>query len=126
MAERNDERQEPGRDRAEGSERPARGEREERPFQRADRGGERGDRGDDRGPRGGRRPRRHRGKVCQFTVEKINYIDYKDIDRLRNYISDSGKILPRRITGTSARHQRMLAVALKRARYMALLPFKVR
>jgi small subunit ribosomal protein S18 len=108
-----------------------------------DRGGPRGggggdrDRGDrgDRGPRGGgggdrdggRRPRRfHRGKVCQFTIEKINYIDYKDIERLRNYVSDTGKILPRRVTGTSARHQRMLTSALKRARYMALLPYKAR
>lgn len=88
------------------------------------RGSDRGDfdRGDDRGPR---RPRRfHRGKVCQFCVDKMHYIDYKDLERLRNYVADGGKILPRRITGNCATHQRMTNVALKRARMMALLPFK--
>ncbi|MCL5269016.1 MAG: 30S ribosomal protein S18 [bacterium] len=54
------------------------------------------------------------------------YIDYKDLNRLRNYVTDSGKILPRRITGNCARHQRMTTVALKRARSMALLPYKVK
>ena len=101
-------------------------QREYRP-RRDDRDGpdHRGGRGDrPSGPH--RRYRRHRGKVCQFTIEKIEYIDYKDVERLRNYIADSGKILPRRITGTSARHQRMLTRALKRARYMALLPYKIR
>jgi small subunit ribosomal protein S18 len=76
--------------------------------------------------RGGRRPRRfHRGKVCQFCVEKAIYIDYKDLEHLRGYVTDSGKILPRRITGNCAHHQRMTTTALKRARMVALLPYKV-
>jgi len=92
-----------------------------------DRGGPRGGGGDDRGDGGPRRPRRfHRGKVCQFCVDKAIYVDYKDLERLRMYVTDSGKILPRRITGACARHQRMINVALKRARNLALLPFKVR
>ena len=68
------------------------------------------------------RKRQHR-KVCAFCVEKIDYIDYKEVSRLRRYISERGKILPRRVTGTCARHQRPLTVALKRARQIALLPF---
>ena len=69
--------------------------------------------------RGGRRRR----KVCFFTVNKIAKIDYKDVDLLKRFISDRGKILPRRVTGTSARYQRELTVAIKRARHMALIPF---
>jgi len=69
---------------------------------------------------GGRRPHR---KVCNFCVEKIDEIDYKEVSRLRRYVSERGKILPRRVTGTCARHQRTLTVALKRARHIALLPF---
>jgi small subunit ribosomal protein S18 len=89
-----------------------------------DRGGRGGGGGDDRG---GRRPRRfHRGKVCQFCVDKSIYIDYKDLERLRGYVTDSGKILPRRITGNCASHQRMTTTALKRARMVALLPYKAR
>jgi small subunit ribosomal protein S18 len=100
------------------------GDRDDRGGRGGDRGGDRGDRGD---MGGGRRPRRfHRGKVCQFCVEKSIYIDYKDLDRLRSYVTDTGKILPRRITGACARHQRMVTNALKRARVMALLPFKAR
>ena len=80
------------------------------------------------GGRGGRRgeyarkypPRR---KVCTFCVDKVSYIDYKDIARLRRHLSERGKIEPRRKTGTCARHQRALAVALKRARHVALLPY---
>ncbi|MGI6378100.1 MAG: 30S ribosomal protein S18 [Bacilli bacterium] len=68
------------------------------------------------------RPRR---KVCYFTKNKITYIDYKDVELLKNFISANGKITPRRVTGTSARYQRMLAVAIKRARQMALLPYVV-
>lgn len=84
--------------------------------------GDRGDRGDDRGfRRGGRRP--HRGKTSEYVLENANYIDYKDIARLRAYMGDSGKILPRRMTGNTARHQRMVTQAIKRARYMALLPY---
>lgn len=69
--------------------------------------------------------RMHRGKVCSYCVDHSIYIDYKDLERLRHYVSDSGKILPRRVTGNCAKHQRMLAVALKRARMLALLPFRV-
>lgn len=64
-----------------------------------------------------------RKKVCYFTKNHIKYIDYKDVDFLKKYISPSGKITPKRITGTSAKYQRRLATAIKRARYMALLPF---
>ena len=58
-----------------------------------------------------------------FCKDKIEYIDYKDVSRLRRYITDRGKILPRRVTGTCAKHQRQLTRAIKRARYMALLPY---
>ncbi len=73
----------------------------------------------------GRRPRRRR-KVCSFCGEK-NYtgIDYKDINKLRRYISERGKILPRRMSGTCAKHQRAVTVAIKRARHIALLPYTV-
>ena len=64
-----------------------------------------------------------RKKVCFFTKNKITYIDYKDVDLLKRFVSANGKIIPRRVTGTSAKYQRMLAVAIKRAREMALLPF---
>ena len=67
--------------------------------------------------------RRGRKKVCYFTANKIEHIDFKDVDLLRRYITERGKILPRRITGTSAKYQRKLAIAIKRARHMALLPF---
>ena len=74
------------------------------------------------------RPRRRghftpRRKVCAFCVDHMDYIDYKDVARLRRYVSDRGKIEPGRKTGTCARHQRRLTVALKRARHIALLPF---
>ncbi|MCL1949719.1 MAG: 30S ribosomal protein S18 [Turicibacter sp.] len=69
--------------------------------------------------RGGRRRR----KVCFFTANKITTIDYKDAELLKRFISDRGKILPRRVTGTSAKYQRELTTAIKRARHMALLPF---
>jgi len=69
--------------------------------------------------RGGRRRR----KVCFFTANKIATIDYKDADLLKRFVSDRGKILPRRVTGTSAKYQRELTTAIKRARHMALLPF---
>lgn len=70
-----------------------------------------------------RGPRRPHRKVCSFCVEKIEDIDYKEVARLRRYISERGKILPRRVTGTCARHQRALTEALKRARHIALLPY---
>ena len=78
------------------------------------------DRGDRvRRPRG-RKPRR---KVCQFCVEKVQSIDYKDVIRLRRFTSERGKILPRRMTGTCAKHQRQLSTAIKRARTIALMPY---
>ncbi|NPA15745.1 MAG: 30S ribosomal protein S18 [Deferribacteres bacterium] len=67
-----------------------------------------------------------RKRVCRFCAEGIEEIDYKDVNRLKNYISERGKILPRRMTGTCAKHQRQLARAIKRARILALLPFVVR
>jgi len=70
-----------------------------------------------------RRRGRRKKKVCVFTAEKIQYIDYKDTKRLRNYMSERGKILPRRISGNSAKAQRKLTTAIKRARIMALLPY---
>lgn len=66
-----------------------------------------------------------RRKVCGFCAEKVKVIDYKDVNRLRRYLSERGKIEPRRKTGTCAGHQRQLAVAIKRARHLALLPFVV-
>lgn len=78
----------------------------------------------DRPERDNRRSgRKGRRKVCSFCVDKIGTIDYKDVAKLRRFISERGKILPRRVTGTCARHQRDLTVAIKRARHLALLPF---
>ena len=68
----------------------------------------------------GRRPRR---KVCSFCVDKVEEIDYKDVAKLRRYVTERGKILPRRISGTCAKHQRHLTTAIKRARCVALMPF---
>ena len=78
--------------------------------------------------RGERRPARPRGrkprrKVCSFCVDKIEYIDYKDVNRLRRFTNERGKILPRRMSGTCAKHQRQLSVAIKRARTVALMPY---
>lgn len=69
------------------------------------------------------RGRKGRRKVCAFCVDKIETIDYKDIARLRRYMSERGKILPRRVTGTCAKHQRDLTTSIKRARQVALLPY---
>jgi small subunit ribosomal protein S18 len=69
--------------------------------------------------------KRSRKRVCSFCVDKVEAIDYKDVSRLRRYITERGKILPRRVTGNCARHQRMLTLAIKRARNIALLPFTV-
>lgn len=104
---RGEARGEPRAERAERSERPERPERPERSERRY----------------GGRRGRNKRRKVCYFTVNKIPYVDYKDVETLKKFISERGKILPRRVTGTSARYQRMLTTAIKRARQMALLPY---
>jgi small subunit ribosomal protein S18 len=74
----------------------------------------------DRPKRGGFRKRK---KVCYFTANKFTHIDFKDIELLKKFITERGKILPRRVTGTTAKWQRPLAQAIKRARHMALLPF---
>ena len=76
----------------------------------------------DRPERPNMRDRRRR-KVCQFCVDKADSIDYKDAAKLRKYISERGKILPRRMTGVCAAHQRQLTEAIKRARHLALLPY---
>ncbi|HZX47802.1 MAG TPA: 30S ribosomal protein S18 [Nitrospirota bacterium] len=93
---------------------------------------ERGDRSDrgDRGDRGDREDREfkpyYRRKVCRFCTDKVPVIDYKDLQTLRGYISDRGKIMPRRISGVCAAHQRELNTAIKRARNIALVPFTER
>lgn len=87
------------------------------PYNRNDKS----DRGDSSGRR---RMTRRRKKVCIFCVDKTNAgIDYKDINKLKRYISERGKILPRRINGNCAKHQRALTVAIKRARHIALMPY---
>ena len=74
--------------------------------------------------RGGRpMNRKSRKKVCTFCVEKSEFIDYKDTQKLRRFISERAKILPRRVTGTCAYHQRQLTTAIKRSRYVALIPY---
>lgn len=84
-----------------------------------------GDRGRSRSPRGGGRGGRRYGhsRICNFCADRVKAIDYKESDALRQYITERGKIRPRRQTGTCAKHQRMLARAIKRARHVALLPF---
>ena len=77
----------------------------------------------DRPEREVRRGRKGRKKVCSFCVDHMENIDYKDVAKLRRFISERGKILPRRVTGTCAHHQRALTVAIKRARHLALLPY---
>ncbi len=64
-----------------------------------------------------------RKRFCRFTAENVQEIDYKDTNTLKNYITETGKIIPSRVTGTHARYQRQLATAIKRARYIALLPY---
>lgn len=71
--------------------------------------------------RGGRRRRR----VCSFCADKSKHIDYKDVMKLKRYVSERGKILPRRITGNCAKHQRAVTVAIKRARHIALMPYTI-
>ena len=108
----------------ENGDRPPRQERERPDRDRLDR--DRGDPqmdgrdGDDR--RGGKGKVFFKKKVCKFCIQKLK-IDYKDADTLRRFVTERGKILPRRITGTCAKHQRALALAIKRARTIALLPF---
>ncbi|MBZ5597407.1 MAG: 30S ribosomal protein S18 [Acidobacteriia bacterium] len=117
-----------GADRPSGSgDRPSGGDRPDRPF-----GGDRPDRGGDRrgprpgGPGGGREGGRkyfRRKKVCKFCVEKIEAINYKDVRLLAQFVAESGKIVPRRLTGVCTPHQRRLSTAIKQARNIALLPF---
>ncbi len=74
--------------------------------------------------KGERRPnRKGRRKVCAFCVDKVDYIDYKDVNKLSRFTSERAKILPRRVTGTCAKHQREITVAIKRARQVALMPY---
>ncbi len=66
---------------------------------------------------------RKKKKICQFCQDKVEHIDYKDVARLRKCVSERAKILPRRITGTCAKHQRQLTIAIKRARHIAIMPY---
>ena len=66
---------------------------------------------------------RRKKRVCSYCADKINHIDYKEAPKLRKYISERGKILPRRISGNCSKHQRALTIAIKRARHIALLPY---
>ena len=75
--------------------------------------------------KGGMRGRRARRKVCSFCIDKVTDIDYKEVAKVRKYLSERGKILPRRISGNCAKHQRQLTAAIKRARHVALLPYTV-
>ncbi len=75
-------------------------------------------------PPRGRKNFVRRRKVCKFTSEGIEYIDFKDVNLLKQYIPERSKILPQRISGTSSRHQRLLAKAIKRARHLALIPYQ--
>jgi small subunit ribosomal protein S18 len=90
-------------------------------------GGDRGSSGGSRsgrgGGRGGKRFFFRRRKVCKFCADKIDYIDYKDVKLISQFVPERGKVLPRRMFGTCAEHQRKLSVAIKRARHIALLPF---
>ena len=76
-----------------------------------------------RGAKGDKSFRRPRKKVCVFCAERIDTIDYKDVEKLKKYVSDKGKILPRRATGACAKHQRDITLAVKRARQIAVLPY---
>ena len=99
-----------------------RGPREDRGFDRGGRGDDRGGRGDDRGGRGGRGGRVYfRRKIDKIKAQNLT-IDYKRPDILRRFVTEKGKILPRRITGTSAKNQRRLIREIKKARALALLP----
>jgi small subunit ribosomal protein S18 len=94
------------------------------PPSRGRSGGRKNGRKDARGrERGGSRQLFKRRKFCRFTAEKIEWIDYKDVDLLKDFINENGKIIPARITGTKAGYQRQLSTAIKRARYLALLPY---
>ena len=95
---------------------------EQRNNPRGQRGNDRGQRGNDR-QQNDRTFRRTRRKQCRFCLEKVKLIDYKNIEGLRNFTTDRGKILPRRVSGNCAKHQRHVTNAIMRARNIALLPF---
>ncbi|MCX8075073.1 MAG: 30S ribosomal protein S18 [Clostridia bacterium] len=78
-----------------------------------------------KGGKGDKAFRRPKKKVCSFCVDKVEEIDYKDVEKIRKYVSDKGKILPRRVTGACAKHQRKVTEAIQRARHIALLPYTV-
>jgi small subunit ribosomal protein S18 len=105
-----------GGDRPERAERPERSDRERRPFRPG------GGSGGPGGREGGRKYFR-RKKVCKFCVEKIEAINYRDVRLLAQFVAESGKIVPRRLTGVCTPHQRRLSTAIKQARNIALLPF---
>ncbi|MEN8904662.1 MAG: 30S ribosomal protein S18 [Clostridiales bacterium] len=84
---------------------------------------ERSNRDDRSDSRSNGKMRRARKKICGFCVDKVDDINYKDIAKVKKYISERGKILPRRISGNCAKHQRQLTIAIKRARHIALLPY---
>ena len=88
-----------------------------------DRGGSSGGGGGSSGGSGGNSRFSRRKKFCRFTAEGVKYIDYKDLATLKGYVTETGKIVPSRITGTKSFYQRQLAVAVKRARFLALLPY---
>lgn len=77
-------------------------------------------------PRASYAKRIQKKKVCQFCVDKVAEVDYKDVNRLRRFVTEKGKIIPRRMSGVCARHQRALSVAIKKARVMALLPYSAK
>jgi small subunit ribosomal protein S18 len=89
------------------------------------RGGDRGDRGDDRGEEGGGRRGFGRRKVCRFCADKALKVDYKDQSQMKYFLTERGKIIPRRISGNCAKHQRDVATAVKRGRMLAVLPYTV-
>ena len=95
----------------------------ERDFEGDDEGRPPGPRGGDRRPSGNRRGGHRRRKVCRFCLDKVDLIDFKDVKLLQSYVPERSKIMPRRISGSCAPHQRMLAEAIKRARNIALLPY---
>lgn len=81
------------------------------------------DRNNDNNDKGGRPMKRARKKVCQFCVDRAEFIDYKDVAKLKKCMTERSKILPRRVTGSCAYHQRELTIAIKRARQVALIPY---
>lgn len=84
---------------------------------------ERGGRERSAGGFGGGKMRKPKKRVCNFCIDKVEHIDYKDVNKIRRYVTERGKIIPRRISGNCAKHQRQITVAIKRARNIAFLPF---